>query len=258
MKGFLYIFSRRLLLACEKIYAEPHAHYSASVLIAPDVPLQVITPFETHRSHALIIAPGTHHELKSEGATTVLQLARDLDTFGLLSESFNKDGVMEPDPACLKKLMPVIRTLHESLQSCETAYKSFSQIVETLTGSGQELPEMDLRIAKCLDRIHRHMPENLTAKELADSVALSQDRFLHLFKDIMGLPLRRYMLWTKLDLAAHYLKNGGSLTDAAHEAGFSDSAHLSRTCREMFGIAPSVVFGRSSGLKIQFCETMQA
>jgi AraC-like DNA-binding protein len=32
---------------------------------------------------------------------------------------------------------------------------------------------------------------------------------------------------------------GGSLTDAAHEAGFADSAHLSRTFRRMFGVAPS-------------------
>jgi AraC-like DNA-binding protein len=31
---------------------------------------------------------------------------------------------------------------------------------------------------------------------------------------------------------------GQSWTAAAQEAGFADSAHLSRTCRRMFGIAP--------------------
>jgi AraC-like DNA-binding protein len=30
---------------------------------------------------------------------------------------------------------------------------------------------------------------------------------------------------------------GASLTEAAHAAGFSDSAHLSRTFRRMFGVS---------------------
>ena len=30
-------------------------------------------------------------------------------------------------------------------------------------------------------------------------------------------------------------------TDAAHAAGFADSAHLTRTCRDMFGLPPSVM-----------------
>jgi AraC-like DNA-binding protein len=34
---------------------------------------------------------------------------------------------------------------------------------------------------------------------------------------------------------------GGSWTAAAQESGFADSAHLSRTCRRMFGIAPSML-----------------
>jgi AraC-like DNA-binding protein len=34
---------------------------------------------------------------------------------------------------------------------------------------------------------------------------------------------------------------GSSWTEAAQQAGFADSAHLSRTCRRMFGIAPSML-----------------
>jgi AraC-like DNA-binding protein len=34
---------------------------------------------------------------------------------------------------------------------------------------------------------------------------------------------------------------GESLSSAAHTAGFADSAHLTRTSRRMFGIAPSAM-----------------
>jgi len=44
-------------------------------------------------------------------------------------------------------------------------------------------------------------------------------------------------LWLRLMRAVERFAAGASLTDAAHEAGFADSAHLSRTFRRMFGIA---------------------
>jgi AraC-like DNA-binding protein len=35
--------------------------------------------------------------------------------------------------------------------------------------------------------------------------------------------------------------DGRSRTEAAHETGFADSAHLSRTFRQMFGISPAML-----------------
>ena len=36
-------------------------------------------------------------------------------------------------------------------------------------------------------------------------------------------------------------RNGGTITDAAHAAGFSDSSHANRAFHEMFGVAPGDV-----------------
>jgi AraC family transcriptional regulator len=68
---------------------------------------------------------------------------------------------------------------------------------------------------------------------------LSPGRFRHLFVAETGLPHRGYVLWLRLGRAVDVFAAGGSLTDAAHDAGFADSAHLSRTFRRMFGLAPS-------------------
>ncbi|WP_235214942.1 helix-turn-helix domain-containing protein [Rhodococcus opacus] len=78
-------------------------------------------------------------------------------------------------------------------------------------------------------------------RDVARRVGLSASRLTHLFGAQVGLPLRRYVLWLRLTLAVTEVAAGADLTAAAHGAGFSDSAHLSRTCREIFGLPPSVL-----------------
>ncbi|MCC7134500.1 MAG: helix-turn-helix domain-containing protein, partial [Gemmatimonadales bacterium] len=59
----------------------------------------------------------------------------------------------------------------------------------------------------------------------------------HLFVQEVGLAFRPYVLWLRLNRAVEAFAAGEALTAAAYQAGFSDSAHLSRTFRRMYGIA---------------------
>ncbi|AFM20321.1 transcriptional regulator, AraC family (plasmid) [Mycolicibacterium chubuense NBB4] len=81
----------------------------------------------------------------------------------------------------------------------------------------------------------------LSASRLAAQVGLSASRLTHLFTEQVGIPLRRYVLWSRLRIAITRVQAGDDLTAAAHGAGFADSAHLTRTTREMFGLPPSVL-----------------
>ncbi len=81
----------------------------------------------------------------------------------------------------------------------------------------------------------------VSGTELAAQLGLSTSRLTHLFTEQVGIPLRRYVLWTRLRIAITRVQAGDDLTGAAHGAGFADSAHLTRTTREMFGLPPSVL-----------------
>jgi len=81
----------------------------------------------------------------------------------------------------------------------------------------------------------------VTGTELAARVGLSASRLTHLFTEQVGIPLRRYVLWSRLQIAISRVQAGDDLTGAAHGAGFADSAHLTRTTRDMFGLPPSVL-----------------
>jgi AraC-like DNA-binding protein len=83
----------------------------------------------------------------------------------------------------------------------------------------------------------------LSIETVAREVFLSPSRFAHLFSEEIGLPFRRYLLWRKLTNAILLVGRGNTLSAAAHGAGFSDSAHLTRTFYQMFGIPPTVMMG---------------
>jgi AraC family transcriptional regulator len=99
----------------------------------------------------------------------------------------------------------------------------------------------DARIAQALELIRTQLGGPVSLKTIAQAVHLSPDRFRHLFMEQTGVGFRPYVLWQRLDTALVAYVGGNTLTEAAYNGGFSDSAHFSRTFRKMFGIAPASV-----------------
>lgn len=77
--------------------------------------------------------------------------------------------------------------------------------------------------------------------DVARQLGIPAPRLSHLFTEQMGIPLRRYILWLRLHIARTRALAGDDLTAAAHAAGFSDGADLTRTCRRTFGLSPAVL-----------------
>jgi len=105
-------------------------------------------------------------------------------------------------------------------------------------------PERDLEVRHpAVASTLRSLPDRLDGPirlpDLARAAGLSESRLAHLFREEVGLPVRPYVQWLRLQRAADLLSEGASATDAAHGAGFADGAHFSRICKRMFGISPS-------------------
>jgi AraC-like DNA-binding protein len=73
----------------------------------------------------------------------------------------------------------------------------------------------------------------VSLEQAADKACLSSTRFAHLFKEQVGLPFSRYMLWRKLTRAMVAVASEGTIAAAAHAADFADAAHLTRTFYQM-------------------------
>jgi len=82
-------------------------------------------------------------------------------------------------------------------------------------------------------------------QDVADAVHLSSGRFRHLFVAQTGTSFRAWLLWARAEAAIAAATHGTPWTDAAQNAGFADAAHFTRTCRRVFGIAPTMLVFRA-------------
>jgi AraC-like DNA-binding protein len=117
-----------------------------------------------------------------------------------------------------------------------------AQAVAALCGATTEPDKaLDPRLARALAYIRANIRHPIALGDVAAAVALSESRFRHLFVAATGSSFRAYLLWLRINLAIEAAMAGASWTQAAHEAGFADSAHLTRTHKRVFGIEPSAV-----------------
>jgi AraC-like DNA-binding protein len=81
--------------------------------------------------------------------------------------------------------------------------------------------------------------ERLTQVQLMRCLNMERTKALRYFKAATGLTFRDFKRWASLQFAARQMIEGASIRTAAMDAGFADTAHLSRTFRLMFGLTPS-------------------
>jgi AraC-like DNA-binding protein len=102
--------------------------------------------------------------------------------------------------------------------------------------------EVDFRVLSCIQTIDSLVTDdNVTLTKLSRASFLSESRLSHLFKDQVGISIHQYILWKKILLAVSKSKEGYSLTECAHYAGFSDSSHFNKVFSKMFGVNPFFV-----------------
>ena len=97
----------------------------------------------------------------------------------------------------------------------------------------------DSRMVQALEAIDDSLIGKVTQDVIARAAGMSKSSFTKLFRASVGMPLRRYVLWRRLNIAVATIGAGSDATTAAHQAGFADSAHFSRTMKQTFGVSPA-------------------
>jgi AraC family transcriptional regulator len=243
----LYVWPQRLLLLAPAYVSHRHRHHAAQITFGLDGPVVFETPQTgVHSADLLLIPPDIPHAHPAFGAAAMLFLEPESIEWAHFSEGGNGG------------LLPL--SFDHRLRSfalCAAAGDAVAAqaLVDHLMGKSVSYSTgFDPMVSQACEQIRQRLNGPITLAELARAVHRSPSRLAHRFREATGVPLRRFILWCRLRVAAEIAMRGSSLTEAAHAAGFADSAHLSRTFRSMFGIAPSFLFQRGQ-LDVTFLET---
>jgi len=111
-----------------------------------------------------------------------------------------------------------------------------------LFGANLARRKLDPRVQLIVDRINEQPDEECSAEDCSEEVDLSFSRFLHVFKDEMGVAFRRFKAWKRARNTLHFVNDPANLTDIAIRSGYPDSTHFSHSIRLVFGLKPKEIF----------------
>ena len=191
-----------------------------------------------------IVRSHRHHQFEVEGAT-MAQLFIEPETVEgrLLLERYVDDISPLPEVQRLAMAQLLGDALRTDAKTDEMIAAARAATL-LLAGAAAPLAKGDGRVDKAIAYIRAHIHAAITLDQAATAAALSPGRFRHLFVAQTGTSFRAYVLWMRLNVAIQFAMAGQSWTEAAHAAGFADSAHLTRTFRRMFGMNPAALVPR--------------
>jgi AraC-like DNA-binding protein len=221
---------------------ETHAHHAIQITLALTGCVQFRVPEGRWSAYsAAMVLPHQRHQFDGN-AQSVAQIFVEPETVqgrALLSR-FGAQPIVRLEDKPLAQLAESMRRAYARKAADESLAGIARATVTELTGG--ELPlTVDSRITRAIEWMRSRLKQPLSLADAARVAHLSPSRFRHLFVSQTGISFRAYLLWARVSSAVGAAMNGASWTEAAQAWGFADSAHLSRTCRRMFGIAPSTL-----------------
>lgn len=94
-------------------------------------------------------------------------------------------------------------------------------------------------MAAVVRAIHGDPMWRMPQDELARRLGMERTQALRTFRRATGQGFREFKLWSALQYATQQMAGGALVRTAAMDAGFADTAHLSRVFRHVFGLTPS-------------------
>jgi AraC-like DNA-binding protein len=223
---------------------QPHAHHAIQVTLAPEHPVRLRSEgcADWRLSHASIVMPDRPHQFDGGGQDVAMVFVEPESTAGrTLLARFGDSALAEiADEAVLDTARSLLRQLDDGAGD-DALIAGAKRIIDVLAGEARVATTVDPRIATALEWMRGRLASPISLGKVAGIAHLSPGRFRHLFVAQTGISFRAYLLWARVSTAVVAAMAGASWTDAAQDSGFADSAHLSRTCRRMFGIAPTML-----------------
>ncbi|MEO3475793.1 AraC family transcriptional regulator [Roseomonas sp. CAU 1739] len=217
-----------------------HAHHAIQITLGLDGGFRLRGPEAAFGAEtvAAVVAADKQHVFSVDATVALIFVEPESPQGRGLGRLCGEAAIVSIDPELLGRTPGALLEAIKGRDGAEMEAGARAVIAQ-LSGPGSPRDRPDARVARVIGMLGLRLDDPPKLAEAAHLAKLSPDRFRHLFVEETGLQYRSYLLWLRLGRAVAAFAEGHSLTEAAHAAGFSDSAHLSRTFRRTFGLMPS-------------------
>ena len=105
--------------------------------------------------------------------------------------------------------------------------------------SNKNFVEPSSIISRAISYIDLNLSSNLTVKNIANNLNVSQSTLSHKFHEELNISVYQYISKKRISIARQYILSGYSLNAAALLSGFNDYGSFFRICKSHYGIKPS-------------------
>jgi AraC-like DNA-binding protein len=253
----IFVWPGHALYVGPALEAGAHAHHALQISIALGGTLAVAIDGGTWRRVAgMVIAPDVRHRIRAAGGLAQVYLDPEDDACRWLRQAVGAAGGRTLAAGALAGVQPALARARRPAGTRDDARRAATAVLDAVAAALGATPAnagdrgsqratapaprpIDGRVRRVLRRLRTAPGRPVPLADLAADARLSPGRLGHLFRAEIGIPIRRYVLWLRIIAAIERMAAGRSLTAVAHDAGFADSAHLSRVFRRTFATAPS-------------------
>jgi AraC family transcriptional regulator len=222
-----------------------HAHQAIQICFLFDGRIRLrTTNDDPWTDYDVAIVPSRHRHAMDGGKIhfgATLFVEPETREGRILTERYLQHGLAALERSAVDAVMAALRAAAIERRDAGTIVERARALVQALTEHTEPAVTSDERILRAVRFINERLSAPITLAQVAQVAFLSPSRFRHLFAEQTGMRLREYVLWRRFVSVWEHRMSGATLAEAAHAAGFADSAHLARTSRRMFGIPPSAL-----------------
>lgn len=234
----------------------PHHHDTLQLVFDIDRTFKLRDKTSGWREYsAAIIRDGHTHQLDSNNS---IQLFLYLDKESTYARQLTDKYLSDQNMSDLSK--SDIRKLSNDFfrkllveTHCNSLFQGYVMILQHLIDLDFAVLK-DERVEQAINFITRARTKQITVKDVAQHVCLSESRIRHLFKYHVGQPIQNFILWMKIVDSLNLIVRGCKVEETAYATGFWDASHMNRSYKTLLGVTPGGIQQLDGSIRIITCS----
>lgn len=219
----------------------PHSHYAIQISISLNSAISITDKDnKKYRFENFVVKSNITHQLYCENEHLLLLFYPTSNT-GHYLQQLSESEISEFNNKLTEKLRKSGTDFISGKLDFGDTVKEITNSLETFICECENQDHFDdERIKTAINYLEHNFDRIIPVDEIAGKCFLSPSRFLHLFKGKTGITYRKVQQWNKVSQSFNMLFKQ-SLTQTAHQFGFTDSSHYTKVFKETFGFNPKII-----------------